>query len=304
MKPQFFLLLIISLLAVEVCHAQFKVEEKEGGILILEGSQKVFFYQQQTKSIEGKFPRANYIHPLYQLDGTVLTEDFPEDHPHHRGVFWSWHQTMVDGKQMGDAWLCEDFTWQVTEMTSEENKNGSLTLHTQVDWLSSGFQGGNAPFVKEKAAITVYPATDTYRIIDFEINLLALVANVKIGGSNDVKGYGGFSTRVNLPEDITFTSGRKKIKLRKEAITAKNYMDISGSFGNGSTSGMIIVSSYQNPEPNNYWILRDTNSMQNAVYPGRKPVLIDTKRPTVLKYRLILYAEKLSKEELKNLTDF
>src|SRR5512141_1346076 len=34
--------------------------------------------------------RSSYLHPVYTPDGTVLTDDFNKDHPHHRGVFWAW----------------------------------------------------------------------------------------------------------------------------------------------------------------------------------------------------------------------
>ena len=34
-------------------------------------------------------------------DGQVLTEDFPADHLHHRGIFWAWHQVYVGEKAMG-----------------------------------------------------------------------------------------------------------------------------------------------------------------------------------------------------------
>ncbi len=34
--------------------------------------------------------RSDYIHPLYGLDGEVLTRDWSIDHPHHRGIYWAW----------------------------------------------------------------------------------------------------------------------------------------------------------------------------------------------------------------------
>ena len=51
------------------------------------------------KAKDGKLARANYVHPLLDLDGEPLTEDFPADHPHHRGVFWAWHQVRIGGRQ-------------------------------------------------------------------------------------------------------------------------------------------------------------------------------------------------------------
>ena len=85
------------------------------GVTVLEGIRPVLTYQRAAKSEDGRWPRANYVHPLYDLDGEVLTEDFPADHGHQRGIFWAWHQVLVDGQPMGDAWACIDFQWDVTE---------------------------------------------------------------------------------------------------------------------------------------------------------------------------------------------
>ncbi len=70
----------------------FQVIKQEEGFLVLEKGHPVLFYRTVPKSLKGKFERTHYIHPLYSLNGEILTEDFPEDHPHHRGIFWVWHQ--------------------------------------------------------------------------------------------------------------------------------------------------------------------------------------------------------------------
>ena len=59
--------------------------------------------------------RSNYFHPLYDLDGTVLTEDFPKDHIHHRGIFWAWHQVRINGKTVQDQWVNRDSFWTVQD---------------------------------------------------------------------------------------------------------------------------------------------------------------------------------------------
>lgn len=71
-------------------------EESSDGILVTESGSKVLYYQRAALSKDGKFARANYVHPLFGLDGSILTEDFPADHPHHRGVFWAWQQEYAE----------------------------------------------------------------------------------------------------------------------------------------------------------------------------------------------------------------
>ena len=48
--------------------------------------------------------RSTYIHPLYGLDGEVLTDDFPRDHYHHRGLFWAWPHVKIGGREL-DLWM-------------------------------------------------------------------------------------------------------------------------------------------------------------------------------------------------------
>ncbi|MCF8714743.1 PmoA family protein [Joostella atrarenae] len=271
-------------------------ETSPAGVLISEGEKKVLFFQKETKALDGKYPRANYIHPLYDMDGAILTEDFPEDHLHHRGIFWAWHQLLVNNVSIGDGWECKNISWDVKNITTTANNDGSLQLNTTVFWNSSIYKekSGRASFVKEETAITIHPSEENYRVIDFEISLLALADNLKIGGSDDIKGYSGFSARLKLPEDILFSSSEKNITPINEAIKAERNVVISGSFNNNKKSGLIIIASKENPSPNNEWILRSKNSMQNAAYPGQKPIYVSTEDPIVLKYRIIIYKNDIS----------
>lgn len=44
-----------------------------------------------------------------------------------------------------------------------------------------------------------------------------------------------------------------------------------------------------NPGHPRKWILRSSDSMQNAVYPGRTAVAVSTTKPLVLQYRLVIH---------------
>lgn len=261
----------------------------------LEDTDTILNYQIAEKSLNGTYKRANYIHPLYTLDGSVLTEDFPKDHPHHRGIFWAWHQLYVDNKRMGDGWDIKDFHWDITSVKEVKQIDNSKAIQTQVLWKSNQWlntDGTEKPLVKETTTIAVYPKTLNYRLIDIEISLLALEEDMRIGGSEDEKGYGGFSPRIKLPEDVVFTSGNQQITPTNLPLEAEHWMDISGTFGNSNTpAGITILCHPNNPKPSNQWILRAKRSMQNAVYPypGAKPVPLSNTQPTTLRYRLIVH---------------
>ncbi|MBW3545710.1 MAG: PmoA family protein, partial [Bacteroidetes bacterium] len=208
MMTKRFIIIFLVLLSVNAYGQTLTAEYTRDGVWMNERGRKVLFYQAKTKSKDGKYPRANYVHPLYGLDGTELTEDFPEDHLHHRGIFWTWHQVIIGEKSIGDAWECRDFEWEVVKLDHHWGDEGQLSLRTTTFWKSSQWRnasGEEEPFLVEKTRISIHPTVKNYRIIDFEISLLALVPELKIGGSDDEKGYGGFSVRMKTPEDISFT---------------------------------------------------------------------------------------------------
>ena len=270
-----------------------EVTESEEGFLFREGDADVLFYQRAPKSLDGQYERANYVHPLYDLDGNVLTEDFPADHLHHRGIFWAWHQLWVGDRKIGDPWIASDSIWDVENAEVVDGPSGAKALRVRVLWKSPqwlGDDGMPAPIVEESTVIRVHPANEDARAIDFEVELRAVAADVRLGGSEDVKGYGGFSTRIRLPEDTVFTARDGAVTPERTAIEAGPWMDLSARFGESdAVGGMTILvhpTSAGFPQP---WILRQSRSMQNPAWPGREPVSLSPDDPLVLRYRLMLH---------------
>lgn len=279
--------------------SQINMIVKEGGFLFLEGKDSIFFYQKTPKSKSGEYSRCNYLHPFYGFDGTRLTEDFPEDHLHHRGIFWAWHQILINNKQVSDGWELKDFQQKVTSFEFRLQK-GVGVLNTIVEWKSPLWKNGTEAYIKESTQITMHPRTGNYRRVDFEIQLKALTDRLSIGGSADEKGYGGFSTRLKLPNDVKFAGEKGIVEPLNTAIEAGNTMNISGSFlKQNKQGGVVIVANESNPEPNKSWILRKTASMQNAVFPGNTPVAIPFDKPLVLKYSLIVYQDGITNKQIK-----
>src|SRR4026207_2539905 len=90
-----------------------RITKDPQGYWFSEGDTRVLFYQAERKALpDGQAARSNYFHPLYDLDGNVLTEDFPKDHIHHRGIFWAWHQVRINGKPVQDPRMHSESFWQ------------------------------------------------------------------------------------------------------------------------------------------------------------------------------------------------
>ena len=105
-----------AIAAARVEQGAVRITKDPQGYWFTEGDTKVLFYQAERKALpDGQAARSNYFHPLYDLDGNVLTEDFPKDHIHHRGIFWAWHQVRIDGKTVQDQWVNRDSFWNVQD---------------------------------------------------------------------------------------------------------------------------------------------------------------------------------------------
>lgn len=279
--------------------AQINMVVKPGGFLFMEGKDSIFFYQKSPKDKNGEYSRCNYIHPIYGLDGLRLTEDFPADHLHHRGVFWAWHQVLIDNRQISDGWDLKNFQQKVTNFEFSLQKGTGL-MNATVEWKSPLWDNGENAYLKEDTKIIIHPKTGNYRRIDFEIRLKALTDRLRIGGSDDEKGYSGFSVRLQLPPDVTFSGANGPIEPINTAIEAGNSMNISGSFlKDGKQGGVAIWSDPSNPEPSTSWIIRKAASMQNAAFPGRNPVAIPFDQPLILKYSLLVYQDSMSPKQIK-----
>lgn len=307
------IMLVGSLIVVEFVQSQeasvandsesLSVETNDDGVLVLENGKPVLQYQAKPKSVNGTHRRANYIHPLYDLDGNVLTEDFPQDHLHHRGVFWAWHQVSVGDKTAGDGWMTQDFDWNITSMKSEILSPDSVRITTHVQWQSPMIKdefGRQVPIVNETTRIVLHKSKNKRRIIDFEIRLLAAQPDVTIGGSDNVKGYGGFSARVIQPKDIAFNTSSGFVEATKNQMECGNWVDIVGTFEKSETKSGIAI--FVHPSSAGFpqkWILRSkAKSMQNPVYPGQSPVAVSQTEPTVLRYRLVLHQGTMTVDEL------
>ena len=286
----------------DLASSPISVSRQDEGYMVREAGRPVLFYQLAPKSLDGKYQRSNYIHPLYGLDGEILTEDFPEDHYHHRGVFWTWHQVLIGDVRAGDPWLARRFSWQLQDAAVLSAENGVRTVH---HWFSPDFAEGLEPILEERAEISVLPEQSGVRLVDFDIRLAALQEGVRLGGSEDDKGYGGFSLRVKMLDDLSFTSVAGLIEPTRLALDAGAWVDFSGSFKPGSeaSSGVAILVHPTSAGYPQKWVLRTaaTPSMQNPVWPGPAPVAVPMGEVVRLRYRLAVHRGDASQVDLDRL---
>lgn len=297
--------LLLSALPLRAADSPSKlhIEESPEQVVVLDGETSVLTYRRAPKSLDGKFERAGYVHPLFDLDGNELTEDFPSDHRHHRGIFWAWHQLSVGDVRVGDPWVCENFLTEVHNIEILEQTPDLAAFCATADWTSPLWvdeSGHRKPIVREQSTIRVHAAANDARAIDFEIHLTAVEPNVRLGGSDDVKGYGGFSPRIRLPDGLRFLTDWGIARPQTQSVDPSPWLDMTAVFGDDDKlSGVTILCHPSVPGYPQRWILRRKRSMQNPVYPGRVPVALSTATPLVFRYRLILHRGEVTADEIR-----
>jgi len=296
------LALPIVLLTGIVSAAEAKFEFKETsptGLELDDGGRPVFVYNFGPVLKTG-FPktmaRSSYISPVWSPDGTVLTDDFNKDHPHHRGIFWAWMEISVDGKK-GDIWTVKGtFQDRFVAWKAKETSDSQAKLDVENGWFD-----GERKFVSEKVGVVVHPVDNDQRMLDFTLAFEAVDQPVTIiGTSEGNKGYGGFAMRF-APRDggekatvITTDKG----SFKKDGILSPHpWAQVTGPF-NGKPEGARIDDDPSNPGyPRNGWLLRHGFGLLNVSYPGLTPVTLEKGKPLVLKYKVTLLSGAAAKAE-------
>lgn len=258
------------------------------GVTVTEDDKPVLFYRTRPASPATEPGRLNYVHPLYAPDGTILTEDRPADHLHQRGVFWSWHQVRLGDRIVADGWFMKGLTFVVKKTTFSTDNRGIGTLALEVDWIVTS--GPELVYVAtETTKVRVLPLSRKgARRIEFDTVLTATVDGLALGGSDDVKGYGGFSVRLIAPDRLAFASKGKAVKPAVGAVTAGNAMGFAWPGQPGLSQWAVGLSCRAQGKPITQWILRREQSMQNCVWPGRAPVALVKGKPLKLESVIVV----------------
>ena len=285
------------------------LDSKNGQVIIEEEGKKVLQYNYQTvyekdvirlgdEKLEGHVrtekdtfittskyavPRSNYIHPLYGLEGEMLTRDWPDGgHPHHRAIFWAWPEVEY-GSERGDIYALQ----RVFARPTGNIEYTSGAVYAQIIAENLWMWEDTKPIVREHAVIRVFRSTSDSRIIDLTIKLLALKDSITIA-TRYTDSYGGLNLRMQTPElqDISyFTDGANSKPLRA-------WSDFNGIFeGNKTASGLMVLQHQDNPDYPGSWMEYPDLAWVQPTFPTQNTrYLLSTEEPLILRYRLIIHA--------------
>jgi len=238
--------------------------------------------------------RSSYVHPLYGLDGEVLTDDFPKDHYHHRGLFWSWPH-VKSGEQEADLWMLTGIRHQFERWLGRELLPTKANLGMQNGWFI-----GARKVVDERVWLRVSPTTAEGRVIDVELTWTPLNEPLTLRGAEG-KSYGGLTLRF-APRTgetiITTPDGRSQEDL---PIAHLPWADLSAQFaGVKAPSGAAILIAPEHPDYPPEWLTRHYGVLCVG-WPGVKGQTFPPDKTIHVRYRVWIHRGIPEAEKLKQI---
>lgn len=83
------------------------------------------------------YVRSAFIHPVYTPKGKLVSDNFPLDHPHHKGIWFAWTNTEINGQKV-DFWNLGLKQGTVQFDGFESVSSGQLFSHFRVkhNWIN------------------------------------------------------------------------------------------------------------------------------------------------------------------------
>ncbi len=283
-------------------HA-FEVKADGPAVNVVQRGRKILSYYHGEPDAAWKYPHTSFIHPIYGLDGEVLTQFMPVDHLHHRGLFWSWVRMEAKGKDLGEWWQPREIAVKPDEL---QTQYGTIFARLAADhtYVHKPKAGGPAePFLTEHVVCRVFTPTDRGQAVDVDLTLTALVDGFRLGGTTTLnKGYGGMTLRfcdLN-PKDrssVRIVADGKDVSGKDLNHAAARWVDWTNRFPGPDgkpldhySGAALMVHPTHPPLPAAPpdWITRPYGPI-GVCYPGLEMAEIPRDKPLRLKYRLLIH---------------
>jgi hypothetical protein len=306
----------------------FQFKEADGKRLILtEGNLPIFVYcfdiveHDWVPKKDLRRAAGCYVHPLYGLNGEVLTDNAPADHFHHHGIFWTWPHVSVheaNGKINNyDLWTSNTALKQhFVRWIDKKELPDSAFFEVENGWFVGEPVDANKIMIERVKIIAHRIQTDDdglkSRAIDLQF-ILKPIKPVSLRGSAG-KSYGGLSIRFKpyIPEkehgkkNTTATQNEFNIITTPQGIAKSDlpekplaWADYTSKFdGRNTFAGAAIFVPKTHPNYPPTWLTRYYGPLCLG-WPGVKGRLFQPNEEIKLKYRIWIHNEKITNQQIQ-----
>jgi len=300
----------LTFLLPQAAFPEFSLKEDEKSVTVMEKGKPVLTYHfGRIDPPEGcaadpeRYWRSSYIHPLWGVDGEILTQDFPSDHYHHRGLFWTWPECKVGRRKM-DIWTLIQARQLFKRWLKKEAGPKTAIMEVENEWR---FDDDPEPKVRETVRMVVHRQKRKGRSLDFHVTFENVCSDRVIiqgqGEQGKGKGYGGFCIRPDAArKPLQFTSALGTHK--QDCLTCPTpWADVTQPLEGGKHSGVAIFQHPQNPGyPHPGWIFRHYGFL-GASWPHIQPFELSPGESVGLRYRVYIHKGNAGEGKVKEAFD-
>jgi hypothetical protein len=259
-------LLFPALLPQAQAELTWKDHKDKGQFELLEDGRQALVYNygpQLPAGVPEDRRRCCYLHPVNTPAGVTVTDDFPADHYHHRGIFFGWAHVEFGGK-VYDNWMLKGIGPRNESVAVKGGK--TATLEAMGAWMVDG-----KPIVREIQNVRVLPARDGRRRMELSVTLSAIDQPVVLKPVRDThKSYGGFNARF-APRTETKIIADAGPVAKDEDLNPRRWVEYEAVYG-GKRAALRIEPDPKNPGAPHQWCLR-YYGFAGAAFPGKSDAL-------------------------------
>ncbi len=287
-----------------------RAKAENGLLTIYAGDKKLLGYQYETvyppAGIDSAYQRNGFIHPLWSPHGQVLTRIQPPDHYHHYGIWNPWTHTVFKADTV-DFWDLRKRQGTVRFANFVSISDGPVfseyqALHEHVVFKKDG---------EKKVALNELQSVRVYQPDNQDYYIADITVEMSCAGTSPVQlleyRYGGLGWRAtehwNKDNSEVLTS---EGKTRKDADGSRARWCIVQGAIDYDYAGIAMMSyptNFNHPEPLRVW--PENQNGRGDVFVNFSPTknmnwLIEPGRRYVLKYRLIVFNGRFTKEKAES----
>ena len=277
-------------------------------LLMLEEDRPVLAYnygmitQESVRETDSRRTASSFIHPLWGLNGEVLTAAFPPDHVHHRGIFWTWKDVEVNGQHY-DHWT--DTKMQTRFVRWLCRQTGPLAAVVAVE---NGWFVDQTQVMTERVWMRVFRSDGQTQSIDVQLTLMACDQAVRLGGDG-AKSYGGFTLRfdvwprtdgiVSAPSGTYEDRERRGLEASGDLVNVSlPWADLTSTFaGVDHASGAAVFIHPGHPDYPPTWLTRSYGALCVG-WPGTQSKALQASEPATLSYRVWVHKNVVDSQRL------
>jgi hypothetical protein len=240
------------------------------------------------------------LFPVQTPSGEDVVEFAPSDHPHHRGVFLTWHA--IQGKKAADFWGWGE--WAPTKDRVIQNRDVRLVkadakgaqIAVRNAWVAEG-----ETMIKEATTFSAREVKGAY-VIDCDFWLWP-TSDVTLRQT----AFGGLCVKSRKDGKAAYYDPKGEVKLPaphhlkpETDWPAADWYDYTIQLDSGKTVGVAVLDHPGNPPCT--WHNLAPIAMLNPCIVSKGPVVLKAGRPLRLRYRLVVHDGPVPTELLAELT--